>query len=156
MQITIHPYQDHYATEIAALYHASVHAIDPTIYSKEQQEAWAPTPPDDAYWAKRLRLTKPFVAIMEGHIVGFMELENDGHIDCAYTHPSYQKQGVMTRLYEHALTLAHHAKMPRLYVEASLLIKPFFEKHGFVTLHANEVFRNGCLLTNETMEKKLL
>lgn len=156
MQITIHTYQNHYANEIATLYHASVHAIDPAIYCKEQQEAWAPTPPDYGSWEKRLSLKKPFVAMVEGRIVGFIELEKDGHIDCAYTHPAFQKQGVMTLLYEHVLTLANHAKMPRLYVEASLLIKPFFQKHGFITLHSNTIIRNGCTLINETMEKKLL
>ena len=156
MKITITPYTEAYATEIIDLHHASVHAIDPCIYSREQQEAWAHTPPNYPYWVKRLALKKPFLAMVEGDIAGFIELEADGHIDCAYTHPFFQKCGVMAKLYDHIESLAHQNKMPRLYVEASKLIKPFFEKRGFVMLHRNEIKRNGQMLVNYSMEKKLL
>lgn len=88
--VQIRTYQPQDADAIADLYHAAVHAIDPTVYSKEQQEAWAPTPPDKVFWKERLAQKQPFVAWREGRIVGFMELEADGHIDCAYTHPAFQ------------------------------------------------------------------
>jgi len=155
MKITITSYTDENATEVTDLHHASVHAIDPRIYSREQQEAWAHTPPNYPYWVKRLSLKKPFLAMVEAKIVGFIELEADGHIDCAYTHPKYQKCGVMAKLYEHVESLAHQNKLPRLYVEASMLIKPFFEKRGFVMLHRNEIKRNGQMLVNYSMEKLL-
>jgi len=75
MPITIHPFDTQFTTEIVNLHHASVHAIDPLIYSLEQQEAWAHTPPNYPYWVKRLALKKPFVAMVEAKIVGFIELE---------------------------------------------------------------------------------
>lgn len=155
MKITITPYSDEYATQITDLHHASVHAIDASIYSLKQQEAWAHTPPNYPYWVKRLALKKPFMAVFEGRIVGFIELEADGHIDCAYTHPYYQRCGVMAQLYAYVETIAYEKAMNRIYVEASKLIKPFFEKRGFVTLHRNEIIKNGCMIVNYSMEKKL-
>lgn len=155
MKITITPYSDAYATQIIDLHYASVHAIDASIYSLKQQEAWAHTPPNYPYWVKRLALKKPFMAVFEGRIVGFIELEADGHIDCAYTHPNYQKCGVMAQLYAYVETIAYQKEMNRIYVEASKLIKPFFEKRGFVTLRRNEIIKNGCMIVNYSMEKKL-
>lgn len=155
MQIIIKPYTHENATEITDLHHASVHAINPSIYSQKQQESWAHTPPNYPYWAKRLALKKPFMAMYHGKIVGFIELEEDGHIDCAYTHPSFQNCGVMSQLYTYIETLAQQKGIQKLYVEASKLIKPFFEKRGFITLHPNEIARNGSVLINYSMEKPL-
>ena len=41
MEIT--SYSATLATEIADLFHQSVHAIDSDVYTPEQKEAWAPT-----------------------------------------------------------------------------------------------------------------
>jgi putative acetyltransferase len=155
MKITITPYTDANATEITDLHHACVHAIDPLIYSPEQQEAWAHTPPNYPYWVKRLALKKPFVAVVETKIVGFIELEANGHIDCAYTHPAYQKRGVMSELYAYAQNVAQQKDIKRLFLEASIVAKPFFEKRGFTTLSRNEIKRNGQMIVNYSMEKML-
>ena len=155
MPITIHPFETLFTTEIVNLHHACVHAIDPSIYSLEQQEAWAHTPPNYPYWEKRLALKKPFVAMVEAKIVGFIELEANGHIDCAYTHPAYQKRGVMSTLYAYAQNVAQQKGLKRLYLEASIVAKPFFEKRGFVILTRNEIKRNGQMIVNFSMEKIL-
>lgn len=155
MPISIIPYQESYARKIADLFHTSIHAIDPLIYTYSQQEAWAPTPPDYDMWIHKLARTKPFLATVDETIVGFIELEDDGHIDCAYTHPSYQRQGVMNTLYQYLEKSARQKGLKRLYVEASHLIKPFFEQKGFSLLHQNEVVRNHMILVNYSMEKRL-
>ena len=155
MPITIHPFETLFTTEIVNLHHACVHAIDPSIYSLEQQEAWAHTPPNYPYWEKRLALKNPFVAMCEKKIIGFIELEANGHIDCAYTHPEYQKRGVMSALYACIETLAQQKGMARLYLEASIVAKPFFEKRGFKTLKRNEIVKNGRMIVNYSMEKML-
>ncbi len=41
--------------KIADLFHDSIHAINTNIYSKLQQEAWAPTPPNSSGWEARLK-----------------------------------------------------------------------------------------------------
>jgi putative acetyltransferase len=70
--------------EIADLFHDSIHAIPASIYSEEELEAWSPTPPDYDHWKERLARKQPFLAVKDKIIVGFIELESDGHIDCLY------------------------------------------------------------------------
>ena len=153
MEIT--SYSATLATEIADLFHQSVHAIDSDVYTPEQKEAWAPTPPDYERWSKRLNEKKPFIAIVNERVAGFMELDADGHIDCTYTHPDFQGNGVASALYERLLMEAKHKNINRLYVEASLIAKPFFERHGFSVVKKNEVERSGITLINFTMEHYL-
>ncbi|KUI97568.1 GNAT family N-acetyltransferase [Vibrio sp. MEBiC08052] len=151
----IQTYSPEWAREIADLFYQSVHAIDPAIYTPEQKAAWAPAPVNYELWSERLSIKKPFVAIIDNHVAGFIELDSDGHIDCTYTHPNFQGIGVASSLYEHLLSQAKEVGMTRLYVEASLIAKPFFERRGFTVVKQNEVQRNGESLINFSMEKHL-
>ncbi|MDW6094580.1 GNAT family N-acetyltransferase [Vibrio rhizosphaerae] len=151
----IQPYSPKWAKEIADLFYQSVHAIDPSVYTPEQQEAWAPTRIDYERWFKRLSHKQPWVAIMDNRVAGFIELDADGHIDCTYTHPDFQGIGVASSLYEHLLAKATEMGLERLYVEASLIAKPFFSRRGFSVIKQNELQRNGAFLINFTMEKYL-
>ncbi|SHE32408.1 Acetyltransferase, GNAT family [Vibrio gazogenes DSM 21264] len=151
----IQTYSPKWAREIADLFYQSVHAIDPSVYTPEQKEAWAPTPINYQLWAERLSHKQPFVAIIDNRIAGFIELDSDGHIDCTYTHPDFQGIGVAASLYEHLLAKATEAGIERLYVEASLIAKPFFECRGFTVVKNNEVQRNDASLINFSMEKHL-
>lgn len=152
--MNIQTYSKEWAREIADLFYLSVHTIDPSVYTPEQKEAWAPTPDYDR-WSERLTRKKPFVAIIENHIAGFIELDIDGHIDCTYTHPDFQGIGVASSLYEYLLVKAKETGIKSLYVEASLIAKPFFEHRGFSVVKKNEVQRNGVPLVNFSMEKHL-
>ena len=152
----IKSYSNQWAAEITDLFYQSVHAIDPSVYRPEQKEAWAPTPPDYAAWSKRLDEKRPFVAIIDGLVAGFIELDADGHIDCTYTHPNFQGMGVASALYEHLLTEARLNNIERLYVEASFIAKPFFKHRGFFVIKRNTFQRNGVTLVNFTMEKRNL
>jgi len=151
----IRTYQTNDARLIAELFHSAVHGIDPSIYSKAQQEAWAPTPPDYPSWQTRLSGTQPFVATLDDQVIGFVELEADGHIDCFYVHPNHQRKGVAQTLFDHLLADAKKRRMSRLYVEASKVAKPFLRKNGFVVMTENRVERRGQVLVNFSMELQL-
>lgn len=148
----IRSYQTNDARLIADLFHCAVHRIDPSIYSKAQQEAWAPTPPDYSCWQTRLAETHPSVATLDNQVVGFVELETDGHIDCFYVHPDHQRKGVAQTLFDHLLADAKRRGMSHLYVEASKVAEPFFRKNGFITVTENQVERRGQVLVNFGME----
>lgn len=152
----IQPYTPVRAHEIADLFYQAVHAIDPAVYTLQQQEAWAPTPPDYAHWAARLAQTQPWLALAEERVAGFIELVADGYIDCCYTHPEFQRQGVAAALYRHLLAEAQQRGLVRLSVKASLLARPFFAKRGFVQVSENQVQRKDVMLTHFTMEKNLV
>ncbi|WP_191600849.1 GNAT family N-acetyltransferase [Marinomonas algicola] len=147
----IRPFKTTDAKGIADLFHGAVHSISPNIYLTEQLEAWAPTPPDYSMWAKRVERTQPFVATIGDIIVGFIELEADGHIDCLYVHRDYQRQGIANALFTYARKEAIKSGYKTLYVDASLLAKPFFEKRGFKVESENIVKRNHQELINYSM-----
>lgn len=155
VKIDIEKYSEQYSKEIADLFYQSVHAIDSSVYTVEQKAAWAPTPIDYAFWSARLEAKKPFVAIVNNQVAGFIELDADGHIDCTYTHPDFQGMGVASKLYEHLLAEAIKRNLQRLYVEASIIAKPFFEHRGFAVFRGNAVQRHGESLVNFSMEKSL-
>ncbi|PYF80533.1 GNAT family acetyltransferase [Marinomonas alcarazii] len=139
------------STEIADLFHGSVHSISSDIYSAAQLEAWAPTPPGYTMWKERLAITKPFVATIDDVVVGFIELESDGHIDCLYVHRNYQRRGVALALFKHASDEAIKNGCEIMYVEASILAKAFFEKMGFDVQAENIVQKNHQELINYSM-----
>lgn len=149
------PYSEEYACDIATLFHRAVHSIDRSIYTEEQQEAWAPTPPDMILWKKRLAQKRPYLAIIDDQMVGFMELDEDGHIDCAYTDPDYQQRGIASALLTYVEARAKSFGVGRLYVEASKVARPFFEKRGFQLVRENEIIRRGVVLINYSLEKPL-
>ncbi|AUI85826.1 histone acetyltransferase [Vibrio azureus] len=148
----IQRYTQDRAVEITNLFYQSVHSIDASFYTPEQKEAWAPTPPDYTSWEQRLSEKKPFWALINNQVAGFIELDVDGHIDCTYTHPKYQGQGVASALYLYVLKIARTRGLSRLYVEASLIAVPFFKKRGFVVTKRNEIHRKGQTLINFDME----
>jgi len=58
-KIEVKPYSSLYASEICDLFHSTIHAIDTDIYSKAEQEAWCPTPPDYQMWLRYELLPLP-------------------------------------------------------------------------------------------------
>ncbi len=143
------------AKEIADLFYSSVHAIDSSIYSEEQKKSWAPAPIDYDKWSERLSFKKPFLLLINNQVAGFIELESDGHIDCAYVSPKFQRRGVGTSLLKYIMCIANQLAIEQLYVEASIIARPLFEKFGFSVQHENKVIRNNVILVNYTMNKLL-
>ncbi|MDX2369552.1 MAG: GNAT family N-acetyltransferase [Colwellia sp.] len=148
-------YSSNKVKEIADLFYESVHAIDSSIYSEKQKNVWAPMPIDYVKWENRLENKKPYVAVIKGEIVGFIELESDGHIDCAYVSPKFQRIGVATTLLDHVMFVAKGLGLNQLYVEASIVAKPFFEKSGFLVENENRVIKHNTVLVNYTMRLAL-
>lgn len=91
----------------------------------------------------------------DDQLLGFIELEEDGHIDCTYVYPQFQRTGVARLLYDALETKARQQKIQHLYVEASIVARPFFEGRGFSFVKENCVSRNGESFTNFTLEKHI-
>ena len=155
---------------LADIFHAAVHAIDPGLYSKAAQEAWAPTPPDYPMWQSRMQAEDQrctFIACIAGEIVAFMEYlpagspanpaqqADCGYIDCTYTHPDHQGKGIAGELYRHLEAHAQKQKTKFLKVDASQAAEVFFLKRGFTTGQENRIIRHGQTLTNVSMHKTL-
>ena len=94
--------------------------------------------------------------MVDGEIAGFLELDPDGHIDCAYMNPDFQRCGIMTGLVQHAIGVASFMNLSRLYVEASIGARRLFEHLGFAVLTEQEVAIGEEKLVNYRMELILL
>lgn len=131
----------------------AVHQIASQVYTEAQCLAWADREPNYAHWERRCELKRPFVAMVTGEIAGFLELDPDGHIDCAYINPKYQRRGMMTALVQHAVNTCFAFKVNRVWADASLCARPMFEKAGFTVVNEHQVRIKGVDLINFRMER---
>lgn len=154
--IAIRLFKQSDAQEIANLFHQTVREINIADYTLEQVKAWAPDNLDFRNWAEVCAQRFTYVAELEGNIVGFGELENNGHIECFYCHKDYQGIGVGKQIYRAIEAKARELKINRLYVEASITALPFFSRLGFQTLQEQNVECRGETFINYLMEKYLL
>ena len=132
----------------------AIHEIASEVYTPEQCEAWSEKEPNPKHWETRCDKKRPFVFIRNTEVAGFIELDQDGHIDCMYVHPKYKRKGVASELVDHAVNAAFELGLDRVFVEASICAKPVFENKGFRVLEEKEVTIRGVSLTNYNMELK--
>ena len=153
MKIRLFCQQD--AEQLAQLFHETVREINILDYSSSQVKAWAP---DDIYfrnWVEVCSNRFTYVADDEGIIAGFGELEPNGHIDCFYCHKNYQRRKVGTQIYQVIEAKAVELGVNRLFTEASITAKPFFQRMGFLVVKEQQVTCRGEIFINYAMEKLL-
>ncbi|MCC5617942.1 GNAT family N-acetyltransferase [Nostoc sp. CHAB 5836] len=141
--------------EIMKLFYDTVHEVNIHDYTKEQVDAWAPVNMDIEVWIKSLRSKFTYVAEEQDKIIGFGELEANGHIGRFYCHKDFQRKGVGKKILEQIELKANSLGLEKLFTEASITAKPFFESQGFIVIKKQQVERRGQKLINFVMEKHL-
>ena len=141
--------------QIAQLFHDTVRQINIQDYSQEQVIAWSPDNIYSRNWLETCSSRFTYIAAENEKIIGFGELEAEGHIDCFYVHYQHQHQGVGTKIYQAIENKAKESNVTRLFVEASITAKPFFVRQGFTVFEKQEVFLRGQTFTNYAMDKLL-
>lgn len=141
--------------EIRALYQAAVFETASQHYKIEQCAVWAHPAKNDDYWKWRCELKRPFLYRKQNLIAGFAELDQDGHIDCLYTAPEFNRQGIGSALVEHIITIAEQTSLTRLFVEASHCARGLFARHQFQVVRPNVVTIDGVELQNWIMERSI-
>lgn len=146
------------------VYYSSNHGVVAQEYTAEQVRRWAPEVIDHREWATRLARTNPFVAIKSKRIIGFAELEANGHIDYFYCHADTQRQGVGRALMERIEQEAMDTGIAKLSAEVSTTAVQFFLAHQFrVVRDRNAVVCNAparqyvmekTLVTPDTLEQR--
>ena len=96
---------------------------------------------------------QPFVAELDGVIVGYSDVQSSGLVDHFFCHHAYQGQGVGRALMAHVFKQAKEKGLTRLYSEVSITARPFFEHMGFSVLKEQQVEVRGAILTNYVMER---
>ena len=154
-RIKVRAYIPEDADGLIELFRRSVREAAAPHYTPAQRLAWAPDNIDRIAFAARLADKPTWVAQVAGRLAGFIDLEPDGHIDMLYVSADHQRRGVARVLYRAVEQKARGQGLRRLFTEASLAARPFFEAQGFVVLKEQQVARRGQMLTNFRMEKPL-
>ena len=79
--VIVREYGRNDAQEICHLFYETVRSVNLGDHSSEQVRAWAPAPPDPDAWHVRMSGRHTLLAERDGEVVGFAELEEDGHLD---------------------------------------------------------------------------
>ena len=151
----IRAYEAGDAPRISRLFYETVRSVNRADYSDEQVAAWAPAVPDPEEWHARMSRRLTLVAEEGGAVVGFAELEGDGHLDMLYLHTDAVGRGIGRRLYKAVEREARGRGLDRIFTEASITARPFFERRGFRVVREQTVSRRGTSMTNFAMEKDL-
>lgn len=146
----IRPYRSSDCETLAELFYQTVHAVNAKDYTREQLDAWATGRVDLERWDRTLGERAAAVAVEDGVIVGFGDMDGTGYLDRLFVHKDFQGRGIATAIC--AALEGQHPGM-RYTVHASITARPFFEKRGYRVVKEQQVERRGVLLTNYRMEK---
>ena len=88
------------------------------------------------------------IAVEEGEILGFGDIDKTGYLDHLYVHKDHQREGIASGLCDKL-----EAHVPgNIRTHASITARPFFQKRGYKVIKEQQVERQGILLTNFVME----
>lgn len=155
LPVSIRPFLVADSDTLVALFRDSVRSASPHDYTEMQVMAWAPELIDLEQFKARREAKATWVAESLGRVIGFCDLEHDGHIDMLYVHPQHQRRGVAGAMLDYLEEVARQRKLTRLYTEASITARPVFEGHGFHCIAPQIVTVRGVSMTNFRMEKYL-
>jgi putative acetyltransferase len=139
---------------IAKLFYNTVHSVNAKDYTEKQLNVWATGQIDKSAWNKSFLTHYTIIAEYDGIIVGFGDIDGD-YLDRLYVHKDYQGNGIATAIIENLERYAFQNKKVQITTHASITAKPFFEKQGYKIIEKQQVNRDGVLLTNFIMKKKL-
>jgi len=153
--VTLRPYRPDDAPALLDLFRDTIRRVNSRDYSPAQVAAWASDDIDAAHWFGRF--CGRFVPVAEeaGRPVGFAELEANGHMDRVYVSADHQRRGIGQQLLAAVLVEAQRLGLARLFTEASITARPFFESEGFVMLAPQVVMCRGAEFVNYRMERVL-
>ncbi len=153
--MTVRRYRDDDLESVIALFTDTVRHVNTQDYSSEQIAVWSPQPPDLIRWRERVAGLSLWVAESDGRIIGFCGLGADGHLDLLYVDYRFQRRGVARSLYQHVEVEARRSGVRRLFTEASVTARPFFESMGFGIVREQRVEFRGVDFQNYVMEKSI-
>jgi len=135
---------------LTELFYNTVHTVNARDYTEEQLNVWATGEVDLEKWNQSLQGHFSVVAVDNGTVVGFGDIDHTGYLDRLFVHADYQGKGVGTAI----CNQLEQTVQGTIVTHASITAKPFFEKRGYSVMKEQSVERQGVFLTNYRMEKK--
>lgn len=132
------------------LFYHTVHTVNAGDYTEEQLKVWATGNVNLERWNRLLQEHFTVVAIENGMIVGFGDIDNTGYLDHLYVHGDYQRRGIAAAICD---WLEQEAQ-EKIVTHASITARPFFERRGYRVIKEQQVERQGIFLTNYVMVKQ--
>ncbi|EGQ7914876.1 TPA: N-acetyltransferase family protein [Vibrio parahaemolyticus] len=151
--IKIRKYKESDARALWAIFYHTIRNVNIRDYSQAQVEAWAPDNFDPEVWQRKMNSIVPFVAEIDGDIVAYTDLQENGLIDHFFCHHEHQGKGIGRSLMEHVLSVGNQQGIYRFYSEVSITARPFYERLGFTLVQGQTVEVRGQTLNNFVMEK---
>lgn len=145
----IRKYESTDCKELTELFYNTVHTVNAKDYTKEQLDAWASVQMDLEKWDQSFQEHFTVVAVENGIIVGFGDIDITGYLDRLYVHKNNQRKGIATAICDQLESKVQG----KIVTHASITAKPFFEKRGYKVLKEQQVVRKEILLKNYVMEK---
>lgn len=148
----IKSYEKEFFIDICTLFYETVHSVNAGDYSESQLEAWAPKDNDYSHLKTALEKNRTLVAIEDGMIIGFADIEDTGYLDHLFVHRDYQGKGVATALCN---KIEAKGNFNEIETHASITALPFFEKRGYKVVREQIVEIRGEKLKNYVMRKRM-
>lgn len=138
--------------EIAEMFYNTVHTVNARNYSKNQLYAWATGCVDKLAWDRKFTDNYTLVAVEDGLIVGFGNIDGTGVLDMLYVHRDYQGKGIATAICDR---LEGYFTGKRILSYVSVTARTFFEKRGYKAIEEQLVVRGNEKLRNYIMVKDM-
>ena len=90
------------------------------------------------------------IAVHDGRIVGFGDIDKTGYLDRLFVHADYQKRGIATEICDYL----EQTVQGSITTHASITARPFFEKRGYKVVKEQQAERQGIYLTYFIMKKE--
>jgi putative acetyltransferase len=153
--IKIRKYKSGEEVELWNIFFNTVRKVNIKDYTYNQINAWAPEEYAEAKWSKKIKSINPFVAISDGKIVGYADLQANGYIDHFYCHHQYQRKGIGKALIIHLIDVGFEHGIKNFFCQVSITARPFFERFGFKVVKQQQVKIRGEILKNYLMERSV-
>jgi len=138
------------------VYYTAIHLVASREYSPEQIQAWAPRDLDTTLWEEKIRGINPFVADLNGELVGYADLQASGYIDHFFVSGNHARCGIGTSLMNHLLGEARLAGLPELTSDVSRTAQPFYERFGFKVVEHRQPEVRGVVIPNAFMRLRIV
>jgi putative acetyltransferase len=154
--MTIRRYQPGEESAIWNVYFRTTHESNARDYHPDLLHRWAPPDQDMDQWRLRVMDRNPFVAEVEGQIVGMAEMDEQGGIDYFYVLPEFQGQRIGLSLLKALESEARKNEVRALTADVSHTAKKFFESQGFQVVEARANVILGHSAPNFAMRKEVV
>lgn len=143
------------AAELARLHRGTIRNVLSRDYAPDVIKLWS-----SLTNAKKFRESHKthirFIAEHEGKILGWGDIGKDGQFGGLYVHKDWIGKGIGSKLIKKIEETGRTMGVKKFLFEASVMAKPFYERHGYTTVKKSSHKIGGKLpITVYVMEKKL-